>query len=220
MRAALRYLGLTAARSRTPLVPLAATVFALVGVYAYRPNEPGETFALTSVLACGLAAWLVAAVLDGEPRAQAEMAVAALGGRRRRTAMDVLLVAVVAALLSVAFLAYPLVLGLVLDGVFEPGADAGDVAAAAIAHPASALLGGAFALLCSPPRVARRATSAALVVAALLGLAAVGGVAGPVALASAVDDGATGALVVGAVECVLVAAVAIAVADRWGARAG
>jgi hypothetical protein len=220
MRAGLRYLGSTAVRARTPLVPLAAIVFALIGVYAYRRSEPGEAFALTSVLACGLAAWLVAAVLDGEPRAQAEMAVAALGGRTQRTRIDVTLVVAVALLVSVAFVAYPLVLGLAVPDVFVPDVRGGDVAAAAVAHGAATLLGGALALLCSPPRVQRRATTAALVACALLVLAAVGGVAGPVAVAAAVDDGDPGGLVVGALGCVVAAAVAVVVADRWAARVG
>jgi hypothetical protein len=220
MRASLRYVLLTAARTRTPLVPVSATAFALIGVYAYRPNEPGETFALTAVLACGLAAWLVAAVLGGEPRAQAEMAVAALGGRRRRTAMDVLLIAVVAAVLGVLFLGYPLALGLVLTDVFAPSPSGGDLLAAAVAHLAAALLGGALALLCSPPRVARPATTAALLVAALVALAAIGGVTGPVAAAAAVDDGDTGALVASVLGCVALAVVAVVAADRWAARAG
>jgi hypothetical protein len=220
MRAALRYLLLTAARTRTPLAPVAATVFALIGVYAYRPNEPQETFALTALLACGLAAWLVGAVLDGEPRAQADMAVAALGGRRRRTAMDALLVAAVATMLSVAFLAYPLLLGLVLADVFAPAVGAGDVGAAALAHAVCGLLGGAVALLFAPPRVARRATAAALVAAALLAFAAIGGVAGPVAVATAVSDGETGALLLAASGCLLLAGAAVVAADRWAARTG
>jgi hypothetical protein len=64
------------------------SVLALVGTYAGRRNEVGQTFALTALLCDGLAAWLVGAVLDAEPRAQAEMADAALGGRRGRSRLD------------------------------------------------------------------------------------------------------------------------------------
>ncbi|HEX4345045.1 MAG TPA: hypothetical protein VHZ31_05740 [Solirubrobacteraceae bacterium] len=84
MTGRLRYLRLTAARTRAPLLPLAACVFWVVGIYSYEHNEVGQTFGLTALLCCALDAWLVAAILAGEPAAQADMASAALGGDVRR----------------------------------------------------------------------------------------------------------------------------------------
>ena len=60
-------------------------------------------------MACGLAAWAVGAVLAGEPDAQSDMATTALGGRGARAGLEVMLVLAVAAVLTVVFVAYPLV---------------------------------------------------------------------------------------------------------------
>ena len=82
-----RYLVLCATRTRAPLPALAAALFLVIGVFFYPRNEVGATWGLTALLSCGLAAWLVGAVLAGEPPAQADMATAALGGRRRRAVL-------------------------------------------------------------------------------------------------------------------------------------
>ena len=78
MTARLRYVALIAARTRTPLVPLAITLFCVTGVFAYPHNEVGGTWGPTALLCCALAAWLVGAMLAGEPDAQADMATVAL----------------------------------------------------------------------------------------------------------------------------------------------
>lgn len=229
MSAALRYLTVSAARTRAALPPLAATLFAVIGTYAYRGNEPGATFAVTALMACGLAAWTVGAVLSGEPEPQADMAAAALGGRRARTRVDVVLVAAVAAGETVAFLAYPLgLIALGVPDVFSPALHRGDVAAGAIAHLCCAAAGGAVGVLFATPRLTRRATAVAAVLAALLALVAVsrplGPVGGPAAVAQALGDARGGAVdgaeVVAALSCVALAAALLAAADWWARRSG
>jgi hypothetical protein len=227
--ARLRYVALTAARTRTVLPPLAATLFAVIGVYAYRENEPRATFAVTALMACGLAAWVVGAVLAGEPDPQAEMASVALGGRGERTKLDVLLVGATAIGLTVVFLAYPLALvALGVANEFKPPVTGADVAAGVLAHLCCAALGGTVGVLFAPPRLARRATAIAAVVATLLALIAVeavlGPVGGPVAVAQALSDAnehpVDGAVLVACASCLVLAAAALAAADRWARRAG
>jgi len=227
--ARLRYLALTAARTRAVLPPLAATLFLVIGVYAYRPNEPRATFAVTALMACGLAAWTVGAVLAGEPEAQADMATAALGGRRARVSLEVGLVAAVAVVVTLVFVAYPLVfVALGADNLFAPPVRSGDVAAGVLGHLCCAAVGGAVGVLFAPPRLTRRATAIASVIAALLALvavsAALGPVGGPVAVARAETDAhagtVTGGVLLACASCVLLAAAAVAAAGRWAARSG
>jgi hypothetical protein len=124
--------------------------------------------------------------------------------------------------------AYPLVLGTVVEGLFEAPVKAGDVAAAALAQLFSALLGGAIALVFAPPRVTRRATGIALLLAALLALVAIsrplGALGGPPAVAEALSDAAPGTVsadvLLACLSCALLAAAAVAAAARWAARAG
>jgi hypothetical protein len=227
--ARLRYLALTAARTRAALPPLAATLFAVIGVYAYRENDPGETFATTSLMACGLGAWAVGAVLAGEPDAQSDMATTALGGRGARAGLEVMLVAAVAVGLTVVFLAYPL--GLVAIGVaneFDPTVRAGDVAAGVIGHLCCAALGGAIGVLFAPPRLTRRATAIAAVLATLLALVALsvalGPVGGPVAFAQAESDAragsVTGGVLLACASCLVLAGAVVVGATRWATRNG
>ncbi len=220
MRAELRYLLLTAARTRAPLVAVAATAFAAVGVYAYRPNEPHESFAVSAVLCCGLAAWLTGAVLLGEPRAQADMVTVAGGGLRARLRLDALLAVAVTAALTVALVGYPLALGLFESGVFVPAVTPGEIAAAVLGHVACGLLGAAVAVLLGPPRLLRPATVVGAVLAVLLGFAAIGPLAGPVAVSAALDDADTLGLIAQAAGCAVLAAAALAAARFWAARAG
>jgi hypothetical protein len=225
-----RYVLLTAARTRAPMIPLAVSLLALIGTYAYRRNELGPTWGLTALLCCALGAWLVGAVLAGEPPAQAEMATAALGGRRERTGLDVLLVLLVALALAALFLAYPLLLDAALGGapLLEPAPRVVDVAAAAAGQLFSAGLGGAIAVLYAPPRVARRATTAAAVLATLVALVAVSGplgpVGGPAAVADALGPGrpaaAAGGLALACLSCAALAAAAVAGGDWWAPRSG
>jgi hypothetical protein len=227
--ARLRYVALSAARTRAALPPLAATLFAVIGVYAYPENEPGGAFAVTSLMACGLAAWAVGAVLAGEPEPQHDMATAALGGRGARAGLEALLVAAVATALTAVFLAYPLALvALGIGDEFKPDVRGGDVVAGVLGHLCCAVLGGAIGVLFAPPRVTRRATAVAAVLAGLLVLVplstALGPVGGPVAFAQAEADAAsgavTGAVLVACASCLLLAAGVLATASRWAARAG
>jgi hypothetical protein len=227
--ARLRYLALTAARSRAVLPPLAATLFAAIGVYAYHQSEPRATFAVTALMTCGLAAWAAGAVLAGEPDPQAEMASVALGGRGERTALDVLLVVAVAVGLTAVFLAYPLgQVAVGVNDVFRPSVRGGDIAAGALAHLCCGALGATIGVLYAPPRLTRRATAIAAVLATLLALIAVetvlGPVGGPVAVAQALSDAGArpldGAVLLACLSCLVLAAAAIVAADRWAARSG
>ena len=202
---------------------------AVMGTYAYRDNERGASFAVTSLMACALAAWTTGAVLAAEPAPQNEMATAALGGRRARTGLEALLIAAVATALTAVFVAYPLALvALGVDNEFDPHVRAGDVAAGVLGQLCCAALGGAIGVLFAPPRVARRATAAAAVIAALLLLVAVssmlGPAGGPVAFAQAEADAAsgavTGAVFLGCLSCLALAAAVLAAASRCAARAG
>jgi hypothetical protein len=149
--ARLRYLALTAARTRAALPPLAATLFAAIGVYAYRENEPGASFAVTALMACALAAWAVGAVLAGEPEPQHDMATAAVGGRRARAGLEALLVTAVAAGITAIFITYPLALvALGVGNEFQPRVRAGDVVAGVLGHLCCAALGGAVGVLFAP----------------------------------------------------------------------
>lgn len=180
-------------------------------------------------MACGLAAWTVGAVLAGEPEAQSDMATAALGGRRARAGLEVALIAAVAVVLTVVFIACPLVFAaLGADNLFEPAVRPGDVAAGALGHLCCAAVGGAIGVLFAPPRLTRRATAIAAGLAALLALvaasAALGPVGGPVAVAEAETDAHAGTvsrgLVLACASCVLLAAIAVAGANRWALRSG
>lgn len=158
------------------------------------------------------------------------MASVALGGRRERTGLEVMLVAAVSAGVTVAFLAYPLALvALGVPNVFEPTARGADLAAGVLAHLCCAALGGTVGVLYAPPRLTRRATAVAAVLATLLALIAAasvpGPVGGPVAVASALTDDARstplgGAVLVACASCLVLAAVAVALADRWARRTG
>jgi hypothetical protein len=217
MTAALRYVFVTSTGTRAVLVPVVAYLFALLGVYAYPDSEVGPTFAFTSLACCALTAWLVGALLWAEPAPQAEIATAALGGWERRARLEAAVVCVVAAVLSAGFLVFPTILGR-----FDRPVQAGDVAAAALGHLSCGLLGGAIAVLYSPPRVTRPPTSAAAVLATLLALVALagllGGYGGPVWVAHGLYYGPAGAVdgteVLASASCVALTAIALLAARR------
>ena len=224
MTAALAYLRLSASRTRAPLAPLAAALFALIGTFVGLHNEVGATWALTALMAGGVAAWFVVAVLAGEPEAQADITTAAVGGRRGQLGLGLVLVVCVSLLLTTMFIAYPLSLATLLDRpVFDPAATRSDVLAALLAHLACTLLGGTVGLLFAPPRVRRRATAFAAITATLLVLAA--GPApsdvrlGPIGVARALDRGnahaEVGPTALAAATCLLMGCALLWVADRW-----
>jgi hypothetical protein len=224
MIAQARYLLLTGTRTRTPLAPLAITLFAVFGTFYYAGNEVGATWGQTGVTCCALAAWMVGAILAGEPPPQAEMATTAAGGLRGRAGIELLLVLLVAPALAAPFIAYPLALhALGQTSIFKPPALPGDVAGAALVHVCCGILGGAVAVLYAPPRVTRRATATAAVVGTLLVLAALGTLAGPIAAAQAITDAPRGTVdgneLLACLGCLALAAVAFAAAALWSRRA-
>jgi hypothetical protein len=218
---ALRYFALLALRTRAPLAPTAATILALAGTYAQKRNDVGETYGLTALLACGLSAWLVGAILSGEPAPQADLATVALGGLRGRAKAEALLVAAVATAFSALFMIFPLALGGVVKHVFDRTPDAADLVAAALAHLVCCAFGAALGVALSPPRVTRRATSAAATLVVLLALLAVG-TAGPAAVAQKLSGAAprtlTGAELLASAVCALLAAALLTAAASWTRR--
>jgi hypothetical protein len=224
MTARARYLLLTSARTRTPLAPLAITIFWVFGTFFYPNNEVGGTWGQTGVTTCALAAWLVGAILAGEPAAQAEMATTAVGGLRGRLGLEGLLVLMVAPLLALPFLGWPLLLhALGQANVFKPPPLPGDVAGAALVHVCCGILGGAVAVLFAPPRITRRATATAAVLASLLVLAGLGTLAGPIAAAQAITDAPRGTVngseLWACLTCLALAAAAFGAAGWWARRA-
>ena len=116
-----------------------------------------------------------------------------------------------------------------LSNEFKPSVQGDDVAAGFLAHLCCAALGGTVGVLYAPPRLTRRATAIAAVLATLLALVAVarllGPVGGPVAVARALSDDAHGSALHGGVlvaclSCLVLAGGAVAAADRWARRSG
>ena len=105
---------------------------------------------------------------------------------------------------------------------------AGDVATGVLGHLCCGAVGGAIGVLFAPPRLTRRATAIAAVIAALLALVAIsavlGPVGGPVAVAQAQTDApagtVSGGVLVACASCLVLAAAAVAGANRWAARSG
>lgn len=222
----MRYLWIVGTRSRAPLLPLALALFLLIGIFADPHQDIGQTWGLCAVLCCALSALLVGAILAGEPATQADMAVVALGGRARRLRLDLALVGAAGLALTVAYLAYPLVMTRFRPELFTRAVRPGDVLAAAIALAAAAVLGGALGLLFAPPRVTRRATAVAATLLAVVALVAVakplGWVSGPVGAAHALADAPAATVaadeIAACLACLALAAVCVLVAAAWTRR--
>jgi hypothetical protein len=213
---ALRLHALAAARDRGVLPPVAALAFVLLGVFAYRPNDVATTWALTALLALPLTAWLCGAVLRGVPDAERDLVAAALGGVRTADAVTLALGALLAALVTAVLLAYPLAIG-----AFDRPVIARDLADAALAHLACALLGAQLARAVAPPLVTRRADAAVVVVVAVLATVAADAVAGPfggpMSVSSAFADRDRGELLVACAGCLVLAGL-VEVVRRAAAR--
>lgn len=205
---------LVALSGRRVLVPVTLLVFAVAGVFAYKPNPVQGSWAVAAVLSAPLCAWLVAAVeREVGPSADAILAVL-VGGAERAWRGRLVLVALLTVVVTLVFMAWP-----AASSAFERSPGVGDVGAATLAHLACGAVGGALALLLAAP--ARPATAFAVIVGgwlASIGLAgAIGPLAGPGAVADALartpDDALSGALV-------LASAVAFAQAGllAYGAR--
>ena len=209
-------------RTRAALAPLAAFVFVLLGVYAYRPNGVGSTYAFTALTLCPVVAWMAAAAAFAEPLTQQQVATAAAGGRRRALLGRVLALGGVGAVLAAIDVALPAIFGL-----FDRTPALADLAAAALAHLACAALGVALGLLATPP-AARRPPAAFMVIVAYAVLAVplydLAPVLSPAAwLAATLNDAAPrtlgGAVVLGALAAAVQAGLALAAGDALRRRA-
>ena len=150
---------------RAALAPVAAFVFILLGVYAYRGSGVGSTYAFTALTLCPVVAWLAAAAAFAEPLTQQQVAMAAAGGPRRALRGRVLALAGVGAVLAAVDVAFPAIFGL-----FDRTPALADLGAAALAHAGCAALGVALGLLAVPPS-ARRPPAAFMVIVAYAVLA-------------------------------------------------
>ncbi len=145
-------------RTRTALAPVVAFAFVLLGVYAYRPNDVGPTYAVTAIVLCPVAAWLAAAAAFAEPPSHQQMAIAAAGGPGRALRGRVLALAIAVGALGAIDVCFPAIFGL-----FKPRPVAADLVAAVLAHGACGALGVGLGLLAVPP-AARRPPAAFLLV--------------------------------------------------------
>lgn len=149
MRRELRYRVLLAGRGRAALAPAAVWLFVLAGVYAYRPNDVGGSFAVTAALLAPLAAWLAVSLSHAEPAPQREL----LGAGDDPVAALVrcaCAVAVLAAIAGAIDVAWP-----ILSGAFDRDPTASDVIGAVAAHTGYAVYGTALGTLASARTVAR-----------------------------------------------------------------
>ena len=132
------------------------SIFAILGVFAYRGNEVGSTWGLTAVLSCR-ARRLARRRGAGRPSraAQADMATVAVGGRSGRAGLELALIALAATALTVGFIAFPLLVSpLGSTPMFVPATRSRWTSSPPpLAHLTCAALGGAIGVLCSPPRL-------------------------------------------------------------------
>ncbi len=210
-------------RTRAALAPLAAYLLVLLGVYAYRPNEVGPTYAFTALILCPLMAWLASAAAFSEPLTQQQVACAAAGGPARALRGRVMALACVALALGAVDIAAPAALGL-----FDRTPGAADLASTALAHAGCAVVGIALGLLVAPP-TARRPPAAFFVVVAYAVLAVplydLAPVLSPVAwLAASASDAAPrtieGAVVIAALVAGVQATLGVALGEALRRRAG
>ena len=166
---------------RRLLAPLTLLAFAVIGVYAYRPNEVQESFAVTAVLGTMFCAWLVSATeREVSPSADAILAVAA-GGPARVWRGRLALVAIFTLAITLVFLLWP-----TATDAFDRTPGIGDLGAAALAHAACAALGGCVGLVLAPPT--RMATAFAATIGLVLTSLALAGTLGPFAGPGAVAE--------------------------------
>ena len=182
--------------SRRVLAPVTLLIFAVVGIYFYRPNPVQGSFAVTAVLTAFFCAWLVASVeREVTPAAGAILAVLS-GGAVAAWRGRLALVGVFTVVVTVFCLVWP-----TATGAFDRSPGVGDLLSAALAHLACGTVGGSLALLAGPPL--RTATAFAVIVAILIASVAVakpleviggpGGVAR--ALSNTPNDQVSGSLV-------------------------
>ena len=199
---------------RRLLAPIAMVAFAVLGVYAYRPNDVQGSFAVTAVLAAMFCAWLVTATEREVPPSADAMLTVAVGGPGRAWRGRLLLVAGFTAAITVVFLAWP-----TATGAFDRTPGPGDLFDATLAHVACGAIGGALGLLLAPPTRAATALAATLglVIASIALAGPLGVFAGPGGIASALakapDNHVTAALAA-SVAITLAETAAVAFAAR------
>lgn len=191
--------------SRRVLAPVTLLIFAVVGVYLYRPNPVQGSFAITAVMTAFFCAWLVAALeREVTPAAGAILAVRA-GGAIAAWRGRLVVVSIFALGITVFCLAWP-----TATAAFDRSPGVGDLLAAGLAHFACGAAGGALALVLGPPL--RVATAFATVLVVLIGSIAVARplevVAGPGGVARALSNTPNGR-----VSGALIAACAVAVSE-------
>jgi hypothetical protein len=159
---------------RRVLAPASFLLFAVVGVFVDPRNSVQGSWAVTAVLSCAFCAWLVVAVeRDVGPSAEAMLTVR-IGGARHAWRGRLMLVALLAGIVTLAFMLWPTV-----TSAFNRTPGAADVGAGALSNLASAAVGGALALLLASP--VRPAAAFAVVVSALVASLALAGPLGPLA---------------------------------------
>jgi hypothetical protein len=147
--------------SRRVLAPITLLIFAVVGVYVYRPNPVQGSFAVTAAMAAFFCAWLVAAVERETPPPAGAILVVRAGGAVVAWRGRLVLVVIVASVVTVFCLVWP-----TATGAFDRSPGAGDLVSAALAHLACGSLGGVLALLLGQPL--RPATAFAVILAVLI----------------------------------------------------
>jgi hypothetical protein len=157
--------------ARRVLAPATLVAFAVIGLYAYRPNPVQASFSATALLTALFTAWLVAAV-EREVGATAQGILTvrsggAVGAWRGR----ILLVLMLSAAVTVFAIVWP-----VATGAFDRTPGLGDLLAAALGHFVIGTFGGMLALLLGAP--VRMATSFAVVLLVVLGSLALTGALG------------------------------------------
>jgi hypothetical protein len=159
MIAELRLAGLLWLRTRAALLPTAALLFAIVGVYAQPENEIWSSYAFTALLLALLAAVFVIALAAAEPSSQRQFFLS-LGPpsvtRGRRFAAY----SAVAVVLAVVAAVLPAILG-----AFSVAPSPSDVLVATLVHVACALLGVSAGSAVASPVVRRPAIGIVLVLA-------------------------------------------------------
>jgi hypothetical protein len=203
---------------RRVLAPATVLLFAVIGVYAYRPNGVQESFAVTALLSALFCPWLVAAVeREVGPTAAAVLTVVAGGavpGWRGR----LVLVGIVTTAVTLVFLVWP-----TATDVFDRSPGTVDLLAALLAHVACGAFGGTLALLFAAPVRVASAFGAILgvIVLSIASATPVGALAGPGGIANAIGSSPPNTITAGlAAACAvtLLEASAVAVATRSLAR--
>lgn len=210
---------LALALSSRRLLPTAGLLlFAVIGVYAQRQNPVLGSFAVTAIVTALICALFVVAVERESAGTATELLTAANGGAAVAWRGRLILVGVVTCPVTIFCLAWP-----TATGAFTQPPGAGDLLAAALAHVACGLFGGALALVLSAPT--RGAVAFVAILVLIVGsvplATAFGAVAGPGGIARALNHTAPNTLspsLLAALGITLLEASLLACAAKWLAR--